>query len=72
LGQPLYDSETGGSHDALQVDRLNQNQGAEATLSFLLSLTELYAVPVFKQLNWNELPETKRTKEQVSPLFGRA
>jgi hypothetical protein len=57
LGQPLYDSETGGTHDALQVDRLNQNQGAEATLAFLLSLTELHSAPVFEQLSWRKLPE---------------
>lgn len=41
LGQPVYDASTGGCHDGLQEDRLNQNQGAESTLSFLLALTEL-------------------------------
>ena len=32
---------TGGCRDALHVDRVNQNQGAESTLAFLLSLAEL-------------------------------
>lgn len=37
----LYDPGTGGSRDGLHPDRVNQNQGAEATLAFLLSLLEL-------------------------------
>ena len=41
VGIPVYDSETGGCHDGLQIDRLNDNQGAESTLSFLQSLLEL-------------------------------
>lgn len=41
LGQPLYDTGTGGCHDGLQENRVNENQGAESTLAFLLSLTEM-------------------------------
>ena len=41
LGVELYDSSTGGCRDGLHLDRVNQNQGAESTLSFLLSLAEL-------------------------------
>jgi hypothetical protein len=41
LHQWLYDLSTGGCRDALHVDRPNQNQGAEATLSFLLALHEM-------------------------------
>jgi hypothetical protein len=41
LGQPLYDSSTGGCRDALHADRVNQNQGAESSLAFLLSLAEM-------------------------------
>ena len=41
LGLHLYDPATGGCRDGLHVDRLNQNQGAESTLAFLLSLTEM-------------------------------
>ncbi len=37
----LYDPVTGGCHDGLHVDRLNENQGAESTLSYLLALAEL-------------------------------
>jgi hypothetical protein len=38
----LYDSMTGGCRDGLHSDRVNQNQGAESTLSFLLSLLEMH------------------------------
>jgi glycosyltransferase involved in cell wall biosynthesis len=41
LGLELYSPETGGCGDGLHVDRVNENQGAESTLAFLLSLTEM-------------------------------
>lgn len=41
LGLPLYDPATGGCRDGLHADRVNQNQGAESTLAFLLALLEL-------------------------------
>jgi glycosyltransferase involved in cell wall biosynthesis len=41
LGVPLYDSTTGGCRDGLHPDRVNENQGAESTLAFLLSLVEM-------------------------------
>jgi hypothetical protein len=41
LGQALYDPTTGGCRDAMLQDHLNQNQGAESSLAFYLSLTEL-------------------------------
>ncbi|MGC1723006.1 MAG: glycosyltransferase family 4 protein [Isosphaeraceae bacterium] len=41
LGLELYDAKTGGCCDGLQEDRVNQNQGAESTLSFLLALGEM-------------------------------
>jgi glycosyltransferase involved in cell wall biosynthesis len=41
LGLELYQPETGGCCDGLHVDRVNENQGAESTLAFLLSLAEM-------------------------------
>lgn len=41
LGLPLYDQQTGGCRDGLHIDRVNQNQGAESTLSYLIALAEL-------------------------------
>jgi hypothetical protein len=37
----LYDSVTGGCRDGLHPERANENQGAESTLSFLISLLEM-------------------------------
>jgi glycosyltransferase involved in cell wall biosynthesis len=44
LGLALYDPGTGGCRDGLHMDRLSQNQGAESTLAFLLSLAEMQAL----------------------------
>ena len=41
VGMPVYDTQTGGCRDGLQIDRLNENQGAESTLAFIQSLLEL-------------------------------
>jgi hypothetical protein len=38
----LYDHQTGGCRDGLQVDNVNQNEGAESTLVWLFSLIEMY------------------------------
>ena len=41
LGLELYCPQTGGCRDGLHADRGNENQGAESTLAFLLSLAEM-------------------------------
>ncbi len=41
LGGDLYDPASGGCCDGLHEDRVSRNQGAESTLAFLLSLTEM-------------------------------
>jgi hypothetical protein len=38
----LYDAATGGCRDGLHPDRVNENQGAESTLSFLMALLEMH------------------------------
>jgi hypothetical protein len=43
LHAPVYDAGSGGCRDGLHADRVNENQGAESTLSFLLALTEMRA-----------------------------
>ncbi|HUP50657.1 MAG TPA: glycosyltransferase family 4 protein [Thermoanaerobaculia bacterium] len=43
LQQALYDPFSGGCRDALHADRLNENEGAESTLSFLLALMDMRA-----------------------------
>lgn len=44
LRRALYDPVSGGCRDGLHADRLNENQGAESTISFLLALSEMRAV----------------------------
>jgi hypothetical protein len=41
LRVPLYDPTTGGCKDGLHPDRVNENQGAESTLSFLMALLDM-------------------------------
>jgi glycosyltransferase involved in cell wall biosynthesis len=53
LGLELYSPGTGACRDALHVDRVNENSGAESTLAFLLSLAEMRlmqsTITIFKQ-----------------------
>lgn len=41
LGEPLYDFATGGCRDGMGLSHINQNQGAESTICFLLSLLKM-------------------------------
>jgi hypothetical protein len=54
LSIPLYDSATGGCRDGLHPDRVNENQGAESTLSFLMARLEM-----------QEVKSAKPTKRQI-------
>jgi len=38
LREPVYDFTTGGCRDGLHADRVNENQGAESTVAWLMSL----------------------------------
>jgi len=51
LQQSLYDPVSGGCRDALHVDRLNENEGAESTLSYLLALMDMRA----DEVRWNAM-----------------
>jgi hypothetical protein len=41
LGQLLYVPHTGGCRDGLHPNAINQNQGAESTLAYLISSAEI-------------------------------
>jgi hypothetical protein len=41
LGLPVCDVSSGACCDGLHPDRVNQNQGAESTLAYLLALAEM-------------------------------
>ena len=52
LNMPLYDAKTGGCRDGLMADGINQNEGAESSLAWLLSLMtlqKLYADEILEQ-----------------------
>jgi glycosyltransferase involved in cell wall biosynthesis len=51
LQQALYDPRSGGCRDALHADRLNENEGAESSLSFLLALMDMRA----DEVRWNAM-----------------
>jgi glycosyltransferase involved in cell wall biosynthesis len=59
LGEPLYDYQTGGCRDGLSPKGVNQNEGAESTLVWLLSLLALKSV--------QSAPEDAQISEAVSP-----
>jgi hypothetical protein len=57
LNMSLYDPKTGGCRDGLMADGINQNEGAESTLAWLLSLLalhKLYADEIIKQPSSNQ------------------
>jgi glycosyltransferase involved in cell wall biosynthesis len=51
LNLPLYDAKTGGCRDGLMADGINQNEGAESSLAWLLSLMTLQKLNADEVLN---------------------
>ncbi|MHB0875068.1 MAG: glycosyltransferase [Anaerolineae bacterium] len=49
LGLPLYDPKSGGCFDGIHPDRINENQGAESALAYLLARLAL-SLPVVPAL----------------------
>jgi hypothetical protein len=43
LQHTIYDAASGGCRDGIHVGSVNENQGAESTLSFLMALTEMHS-----------------------------
>jgi glycosyltransferase involved in cell wall biosynthesis len=62
LSLPLYDAKTGGCRDGLESDCVNQNQGAESTLAWLLSLATLH---------WVSADEVLATEPSVTAISSR-
>ena len=58
LNMPLYDPKTGGCRDGLMADGINQNEGAESSLAWLLSLMTLQKLYTEEVLN---LPSSQKT-----------
>jgi glycosyltransferase involved in cell wall biosynthesis len=57
LQVPLYDPTTGGCRDGLHPDRVNENQGAESTLSFLMGLLDMQSI---------EIPTAEEQNQEMS------
>jgi glycosyltransferase involved in cell wall biosynthesis len=66
LRLPVHDPTTGGCRDGLTIDRVNENQGAESTLAYLLSLAELTlletSLSAFRDPGEIDRPETSPVK----------
>jgi hypothetical protein len=60
----LYDHATGGCRDGLQQSGANENQGAESTLSYVLSLLAVY--------NLRGLTMTEAKHSTPEPAVARA
>ncbi|NNG00563.1 MAG: glycosyltransferase [Desulfobacteraceae bacterium] len=51
LNLPLYDPKTGGCRDGLMADGINQNEGAESSLAWLMTLMTLQKLYADETLN---------------------
>ena len=63
LNLPLYDAKTGGCSDGLESNGVNENQGAESTLAWLMSLARLHRFAADELLVTEE--EKKREQGNV-------
>jgi glycosyltransferase involved in cell wall biosynthesis len=62
LGVSMYDKSTGGCRDGLHIDRLNENQGAESTLSLIQAILEM------KQFAMEHQDQVKINGKRQAPL----
>ncbi len=69
LGLELYSPSSGGCYDALHVDRVNQNQGAESTLAFLLSLAEMKLLETVVGTFDHRAEEASQSLVEVEPVL---
>ena len=69
IHMPLYDFTTGGCRDGLHPDCVNENQGAESTLAWLMSLLQMHEFE--QELGLAEIPSATPTqKRPVHPPIG--
>jgi hypothetical protein len=65
---PLYDAKTGGCRDGLMADGINQNEGAESSLAWLLALMTLQKLYADEILNQWSSQKTNNEKDQSCTL----
>jgi uncharacterized protein YyaL (SSP411 family) len=62
LRTPLYDFTTGGCRDGLHTDRVNENQGAESALAWLMSVLLMHEMQMEQTLG--EVPTDRETEQR--------
>jgi len=62
---PLYDFTTGGCRDGLHQDRVNDNQGAESTLAWLMSVLAMHELQM--ELTLGEVAADKAVQRRPAP-----
>jgi hypothetical protein len=65
LNLPLYDAKTGGCRDGLMADGINQNEGAESSLAWLLALMTLQKLYADETLNQWSSQKTDLTEGSI-------
>lgn len=69
LNQVIYNSATGGSHDGIEEDRINIHQGAESTLSYLVS--QLVVIQLKRRTQHSEAEQYLLPAAALPRLFNR-
>ena len=76
LRTPIYDFTTAGCRDGLHADRVNENQGAESTLAWLMSLLLMYDLQTEQTLgsigtdNTTGLKPVRKAIASSGPMVG--
>jgi hypothetical protein len=68
LRTPLVDFTTGGCRDGLHADSVNENQGAESTLSWLMSLLTARELQFGHAIDPNYTPDGASTRPVPRPV----
>ncbi len=66
LRTPLYDFTTGGCRDGLHADRVNENQGSQSTLAWLISLLHIHELQMEQTLG--DIAADKTTEGESRPV----
>ncbi len=70
LRTPIYDFTTGGCRDGLHSDRVNENQGAESTLAWLMSVLlmhDLQMEQTLGELTADKITGQRPVKKPIGP-----
>ena len=68
LRTPLYDFTTGGCRDGLHADRVNENQGAESLLVWLMSLLAMHDIEMERTLGHEPTDKTTGQRPVASAI----